>query len=76
MWYDEPSIQSQGGVDQCLTQGPGHHGGDPPGLARVGQEKYGVRMLDEMLQPRHICPGRTPTEKLSRKLTSCVVRAH
>ena len=56
--HGDSPIQSQGGGVQRLAQGPGHNGGDSPGLARVSQEKDGVRILDEIPQPRHIRPGR------------------
>ena len=55
--HGDSPIQSQGGGVQRLDQGPGHNGGDPPGLARVSQEKDGVQILDDILQPRHIRPG-------------------
>ena len=58
MLYDEPPIQAQGGVDQRLSQGPVHHGGGPPGIARISQDKYGARILDKIVQPQHIHPGR------------------
>ena len=48
---DGPPIQSQGHVDQCLAQGPGHHGGEPPGFARISQGKYGGRFLYDIPQP-------------------------
>ena len=56
VWHDEAPIQAQGGVDHRLAQGPVDHGGEPPGLARVSQDKYGVIILDKIPQPRHIHP--------------------
>ena len=49
--HEDPKIQAQGSVDQFLAQGPGHHNGEPPGLACVSQDKYGIIILDEILQP-------------------------
>ena len=51
VWHEDPPVQSQGGIDQWLAQGPGYHGGEPPGIARAIQDKYGVRILDNILQP-------------------------
>ena len=57
--HDEPPIQAQGGVHRRLSQVPGHHGDDPHGLAHVSQEKYGVIIFYNILQPRQIRPGRS-----------------
>ena len=56
--HDEPPIQAQCGVDQRICQGPGHNGGELPGLARVSQKKDGVRIINEIPQPRRIYSGR------------------
>ena len=49
--HDKPPIQSQGAFNQRLAQGPGHHGGEPPGFARISQGKYGGRFLYDIPQP-------------------------
>ena len=56
--HDEPPIHTQSGNNQRLDQGPGNQGGEPPVIARVSQEKYGVRILNDIPQPRQIRPGR------------------
>ena len=57
MLYYETSIKAQKGIDQRLSQVPFHHGWDTPGMVRVSKEKDGVRILDGIMQPQHICPG-------------------
>ena len=53
----EPHVQAQGRIDKCISQGPGHHDGEPPQLLHVSQEKDGVIMRDDVLQIQHTRPG-------------------
>ena len=62
--YGNFPTQYQGSGVQHLAQGPGHNGGDPPGIARVSQEKYGVRILNDIPQPLHIHPGKHRLRKI------------
>ena len=48
--HGNPSIHSWVSVVQRLTQGPGHNGGDPLGLASVIQEKDGITTLKNIPQ--------------------------
>ena len=48
---DEPPIQAQGGINHRLAQGPVYHGGEPPVIAHVSQDKYGIRIFDKIPQP-------------------------